>query len=95
MSRSGYNRLRGRSLYLEVRDIIRGSDKALSNIDVRDILGKRYPEDAGDAEQLYLRIKRATEQLLQDGHLQREIDKGRTNTTIYLYTHTPDPACHS
>jgi hypothetical protein len=90
MSMIAYNRLRGRGLYLEVRDIIKGADKPLSNIDVRDILTERYKEQLQDTpEQLYARVRRATEQLHLDGHLHRKTELGRTKADVYHYTHKP------
>lgn len=90
MSLIAYNRLRGRGLYLEVHDIIKGADKPLSNIDVRDILRERYKDDLQDTpEQLYARVRRATEQLHMDGHLDRKVQLGRTKADVYQYTHNP------
>ncbi len=90
MTVPGYNRLRGRGLYLEVRDLIKGADAPLSNNDIRDQLMERYQCDDTERDDLYERVRRATEQLLQDGFIQREEGRTKFKTTVYNYTHKPD-----
>lgn len=95
MSVQGYNRLRGRGLYLEVRDLIKGSALPLSNNDIRDHLMKLYACDTSERDDLYERVRRATDQLLHDGYIQRESGITKFKTTVYNYTHNPDHACSS
>jgi len=87
MSAISHNRIRGRALYLEVRDLINIHGTPLTNNEIRDMLGRRYALNDADAlRQLYVRVTRATGQLLEDGHLTRTVGMGKNQHIKYTYT---------
>lgn len=90
MSASAHNRLRGRSLYLEVRDVFAAhAPGAFSNHQVRDLLLKRYGSTEA-TRNLYMRIQRATRQLHADGLLDRAEGRNAKNCPKYTYTYRTD-----
>jgi hypothetical protein len=89
MTQVNHNRLRGKALYIEVRDLLTRCATPMTNNQVRDALAKQYNLDRTDRHgltQLYYRIARVTDQLLYDGYLLRDQELGANRHIRYTYT---------
>src|SRR5690606_35110657 len=86
-----HNRLYGKALYMEVRDLIM-ENGPLTNLQVRDHLAKAHGVDV--SSNLEGRVRKATEQLYRDGYLDRSQEVSYNKTIRYLYfTPQPTSAC--
>lgn len=83
---SNHNRLFGRALFMDVRDLVNASTVPLGNYEIRNLLAAGHHLDAAGMLQLYQRVCRCTEQLYTDGYLQRTETMGENRHVKYLYT---------
>lgn len=96
MNQVNHNRLRGKALYMEVRDLVNEQAEPVTNNQLRDLLAAKYRLDKSDREAislLYNRVARATDQLLQDGYLDRSEELASNKHIRYTYQPKPTAQC--